>query len=156
MEFDITNSMRASPMPSAGNLHRLDAACGSARFNITFVRVSGMWDRSVCRLYKVRPPLVDCAFIPSAQHTVTIAPGRNNCVAFPTPTMSGTPSSLLTIAACDVRPPWSVTMAEARFISGTQSGSVVVATRTAPSTKRLASRLQRARQGKQGRRCRLV
>ena len=34
------------------------------------------------------------------------------------------------MAACDVRPPWSVTIAAARFMIGTQSGSVVAATST--------------------------
>ena len=57
-------------------------------------------------------------------------------MAFPVPTIAGTPSSRLTMAACEVRPPWSVTIAAARFMIGTQSGSVVVVTRIAPSTKR--------------------
>ena len=50
------------------------------------------------------------------------------------PTMAGSPSSRLTMAACDVRPPWSVTMAAARFMIGTQSGSVVSVTKIEPST----------------------
>jgi hypothetical protein len=54
-------------------------------------------------------------------------------VALPVPTMAGSPSSRLTMAACEVRPPWSVMMAVARFMIGTQSGSVVVVTRIEPS-----------------------
>lgn len=38
------------------------------------------------------------------------------------------------MAAWLVRPPWSVTMAAARFMIGTQSGSVVEVTRIDPST----------------------
>ncbi len=55
------------------------------------------------------------------------------------PTIAGTPSSRLTMAAWLVRPPWSVTMAEARFMIGTQSGSVFEVTSTAPSTNRSIS-----------------
>jgi hypothetical protein len=62
------------------------------------------------------------------------------CVALPVPTMAGRPSSRLTMAAWLVRPPWSVTMAAARFMIGTQSGSVLPVTRIAPSTKRSMSR----------------
>ena len=60
--------------------------------------------------------------------------------------MAGTPSSRLTMAAWDVRPPWSVTIALARFMIGTQSGSVVPVTRIAPSTKRSMSRTFSIRQ----------
>ena len=60
-------------------------------------------------------------------------------MALPVPTTAGRPSSRLTMAACEVRPPWSVTMAAARFMIGTQSGSVVCVTSTAPSTKRSMS-----------------
>jgi hypothetical protein len=55
-------------------------------------------------------------------------------VALPVPTMAGNPSSRLTIAACDVRPPWSVTIAAARFMIGSQSGSVISVTRISPSS----------------------
>ena len=33
----------------------------------------------------------------------------STCVALPVPTIAGRPSSRLTMAACEVRPPWSVT-----------------------------------------------
>ena len=51
----------------------------------------------------------------------------------PVPTIAGRPSSRLTIAACEVRPPWSVMIAAARFMIGIQSGSVVAVTRIEPS-----------------------
>ena len=56
-------------------------------------------------------------------------------MALPVPTTAGTPSSRLTIAAWLVGPPWSVTMPAARFMIGTQSGSVISVTRMAPSRK---------------------
>ncbi len=43
------------------------------------------------------------------------------------------------MAACEVRPPWSVTMAAARFMIGSQSGSVIPVTSTAPAGKRSSS-----------------
>jgi hypothetical protein len=66
---------------------------------------------------------------------VTIRPSWRRRVARPVPTMAGRPSSRLTIAACEVRPPWSVTIAAARFMIGTQSGSVMAVTSTAFSRK---------------------
>ncbi len=54
-------------------------------------------------------------------------------MALPVPTTAGTPSSRLTIAAWLVGPPWSVTIPAARFMMGTQSGSVISVTRMAPS-----------------------
>ena len=53
-------------------------------------------------------------------------------MACPVPTTQGMPSSRLTIAACAVLPPRSVTIAAARFIAGTKSGVVISATRTSP------------------------
>ena len=48
------------------------------------------------------------------------------------------------MAAWLVRPPLSVTTADARFITGTQSGSVCFATSTAPSSNRSASAMLRS------------
>ena len=48
------------------------------------------------------------------------------------PTTAGIPSSRAMIAAWQVRPPRSVTMALARFMIGSQSGSVMSATSTSP------------------------
>ena len=48
------------------------------------------------------------------------------------PTTAGMPSSRAMIAAWQVRPPRLVTMAAARFMIGSQSGSVMSATSTSP------------------------
>ena len=53
----------------------------------------------------------------------------------PVPTTQGTPSSRETIAAWQVMPPESVTIAAARRISGTQSGAVMCATSTSPPSR---------------------
>ena len=69
---------------------------------------------------------------PSAHDTVTASPRFSNWVALPQPTTAGIPSSRATIAAWQVRPPRLVTMAEARFITGSQFGSVMSVTSTSP------------------------
>jgi hypothetical protein len=46
-------------------------------------------------------------------------------VALPQPTIAGIPNSRAMMAAWQVRPPWSVTMAAACFMIGSQSGSVL-------------------------------
>jgi hypothetical protein len=66
------------------------------------------------------------------QLTVTSSPSVSVSVASPQPTMAGMPSSRAMIAAWQVRPPRLVTMAEARFITGSQFGSVMSATSTSP------------------------
>jgi hypothetical protein len=53
-------------------------------------------------------------------------------VAVPQPTTAGMPSSRAMIAAWQVRPPRLVTIAAARFMTGSQSGSVMSATSTSP------------------------
>ena len=62
-------------------------------------------------------------------------------VALSAPTMAGMPSSRATMAAWQVRPPRSVTMAAAFFITGSQSGLVVSATSTSPGWKAARSRV---------------
>ena len=69
---------------------------------------------------------------PSAQDTVTSVPSGIRSSALPVPTTAGTPSSRAMIAAWQVRPPRLVTMAAARFITGSQSGSVMSAISTSP------------------------
>ena len=64
---------------------------------------------------------------------------RHLSVALPVPTTAGTPSSLLTMAAWLVGPPWSVTIPAARCMMGTQSGSVISVTRMEPSRNRSMS-----------------
>ncbi|MOA18402.1 hypothetical protein D3C78_1579660 [compost metagenome] len=53
-------------------------------------------------------------------------------MALPQPTTAGMPSSRAMIAAWQVRPPRLVTMALARFMIGSQSGSVMSETSTSP------------------------
>ena len=61
-------------------------------------------------------------------------PSWSTDVARRVPTMHGTPSSRLTIAAWQVMPPLSVTSAPARRMTGTQSGLVIGATRISPGS----------------------
>jgi hypothetical protein len=69
---------------------------------------------------------------PSAQLTVTSVPSFRRSVASPQPTTAGMPSSRAMMAAWQVRPPRLVTMALARFITGSQLGSVMSVTSTSP------------------------
>ncbi len=56
---------------------------------------------------------------PVAPFTVITSPVFKTFVAFSVPTIAGIPISRETIAACDVLPPRSVTIALAFFIAGT-------------------------------------
>ena len=67
--------------------------------------------------------------VPARASTVTIIPSCSSDVAGRAPTMHGMPSSRDTIAACEVMPPASVTIAAARRMIGTQSGEVMVVTK---------------------------
>ncbi len=69
---------------------------------------------------------------PSEQATVTRVPSVRRSVALPQPTTAGMPSSRAMMAAWQVRPPRLVTMALARFITGSQLGSVMSVTSTSP------------------------
>ena len=80
---------------------------------------------------------------PSAHETVTGWPSLIFFVASPQPTTAGMPSSRAMIAAWHVRPPRLVTIADARFITGSQSGSVMSATSTSPVSTRAISRMSR-------------
>ena len=68
-----------------------------------------------------------------------MSPVRSTLVASPVPTTAGMPSSRATIAAWQARPPRSVTTAAAVFITGSQSGVVVSATRTSPGRNAASS-----------------
>ena len=76
---------------------------------------------------------------PSAQETVTSLSFAMRDVASPQPTTAGMPSSRAMIAAWHVRPPRFVTIAAARFMIGSQSGSVMSVTRTSPGFTRFIS-----------------
>ena len=80
---------------------------------------------------------------PSAHDTVTSVPSGIVSSALPVPTTAGTPSSRAMIAAWQVRPPRLVTIAAARFITGSQSGSVMSATSTSPGWTRFMSLIER-------------
>ena len=79
-----------------------------------------------------REHLVDVPNLPLTARDRDGSPVWMTSVAFCAPTTAGIPSSRATIAACEVRPPRSVTMAEATFMIGSQSGSVISVTSTSP------------------------
>ena len=60
-------------------------------------------------------------------------PGRIGAVARPVPTTAGRPYSRHTIAACDITPPMSVTVALILEKIGAHAGEVIVQTRISPS-----------------------
>ena len=72
-----------------------------------------------------RRPTAPSVTVPWAPSTVTSSPSRSTVVALRAPTTAGTPSSRETMAAWQVMPPPSVTMAAARRMVGTQSGLVM-------------------------------
>ncbi|OQC05573.1 MAG: hypothetical protein BWX79_02264 [Alphaproteobacteria bacterium ADurb.Bin100] len=85
---------------------------------------------------------------PSAQLTVTSVSSFNSSVALPQPTTAGMPSSREMMAAWQVRPPRLVTMALARFMTGSQLGSVMSVTSTSPGcTLSISDRLCTRRTG---------
>ena len=81
------------------------------------------------RVLRARPATT----VPALPSTVTTVPVASIRVASCAPTMHGRPSSRATIAACDVMPPASVTIAAARRMIGTQSGDVMCVTRISPA-----------------------
>ena len=79
---------------------------------------------------------------------MTSAPSLSSSVASPQPTTAGMPSSRAMIAAWQVRPPRLVTIAEARFITGSQFGSVMSVTSTSPGcTESISAVLRTMRTG---------
>jgi len=70
---------------------------------------------------------------PFSPSTVTVWPFFSTCVPVLVPTTAGVPSSLLTIAAWQVMPPSSVTMAATFRMAGTISGLVIWVTMMSPS-----------------------
>ena len=131
--FEQMNSTRASPTPSFGRAAKLKARSGLATFIMIFMPTSGMFPSSTRFTRNGTGPAYTKPVSPSAQDTVTVCPLLSSRVAFPLPTTAGMPSSRAMIAAWQVRPPRLVTMALARFMTGSQSGSVMSATSTSPS-----------------------
>ena len=108
------------PVRPAQPLATAPARFGSARFTSTCVLV---FRAARCGLAPVRLALftVTTPSItrPQVPSTVTSWPFCSVFDAPSAPTTQGMPSSRLTMAAWEVRPPASVTMAAARFIAGT-------------------------------------
>ncbi len=129
----MMNSSRARPTPALGSCAKENACSGVPTFIMILVGMSGIDDSSVSSTVKSRMPSYTRPVSPSAQETVTSRPSVSSRVPLPVPTTAGMPSSRAMIAAWQVRPPRLVTMAEARFMIGSQSGSVMSATSTSPS-----------------------
>ena len=111
-------------------LENAKACDGLPTFIIIFTGNSGNLPVFVIVCSKRNKPSYTYPVSPSAQETVTLEPSRISAVALPQPTTAGIPISRATIAAWQVRPPRLVTIAEARFIIGSQSGSVMSVTST--------------------------
>jgi len=131
----MMNSSLASPIPSFGIMEKPKASSGFPRFIIILVFGRFMSFRLRVSLWKGRIPSYTSPSSPSAQLTVISLPVSSTSVALPAPTTAGIPSSRLTIAAWQVLPPLFVTIAAAVFITGSQSGVVVSATRISPGLK---------------------
>lgn len=115
---------------------------------------SGMESRRVTSSSNGRMPRYTNPVSPSAHETVTSSPSWMVVVASPVPTTAGMPSSRAMIAAWQVRPPRFVTIALARFMIGSQSGSVMSATSTSPGWNcAIWSRLRSTRAGPAPIRC---
>ena len=119
MAFETTNSIRAEAdaggrqLPPAGRRLRVGEVQHDAG-----LRLRHMADVEVLDL-EFGLALVDEAGVAlPLQEIVTSCSEWRRWVASPQPTMAGTPSSRETMAACEVRPPWSVTMALAFFMIG--------------------------------------
>ena len=128
----MMNSIRASPTPSLGRNDVLKARSGLPRLSMICVRGRTISPTSVRSTWKPTAPSYTRPVSPSAQDTVTTAPSGTQVVASPVPTTAGMPSSRAMIEAWQVRPPRLVTIAAAVFMTGSQSGVVVSATRTSP------------------------
>ena len=142
------NSVRASPTPALGSAASENARLGSPTISITRVRVSAIG----CRVDTLRDERkragIDMSVRALGAADGDLVAGPQVAVACPVPTMQGRPNSRETMAACAVRPPLSVTIAATRRMTGSQSGSVMSATRTSPGCtvdRAAASRTTRTR-----------
>ena len=130
----ITNSRRARPTPLFGSFENANAWSGVPTLSMIFVGLSGISSSRVMTSSKREDALVDEAVVALGAgdgHLAAVLAAR--CVASPVPTTAGMPSSRAMIAAWQVRPPRLVTIAEASFMIGSQSGSVMSATSTSPA-----------------------
>src|SRR3989338_4798547 len=126
----MMNSSLARPTPEFGMKENSKADSGSP----TFIMILVLGVRKSLRLTEVTEYLIFPSYTfptsPSAQETVTTSPVLIFRVAGRQPPTAGMPISRDTIAAWDVRPPELVTIDDAIFMIGSQSGSVISVTKT--------------------------
>ena len=135
MEVEMMNSSRASPTPSFGRATRAERLLRIADVHHD-LRPRAREARSgpAARRRKSSTPVVDEArFALGARDGDVLAVVQHARSPRSVPTTAGRPSSRLTMAAWQVRPPRLVTIAAAIFIVGSQSGSVLSVTSTSPS-----------------------
>ena len=130
----MMNSSRASPTPSFGKRRNSNASSGLPTFIMSLAGTGGILSSATSTTSTSSLPSYTWPVSPSVHDTVTSAPSGRVRVASPHPTTAGMPSSRAMIAAWHVRPPRLVTIAAARFITGSQSGSVMSATSTSPDS----------------------
>ncbi len=143
MERLMMNSSRASPTPRLGRPAKSKARSGLATFSISATDSAGIDSTGMDCSSNSSAPRYTLPASPSAQDTVTSSPSMMVFVASPQPTTAGMPSSRAMMAAWQVRPPRLVTIAAERFITGSQSGSVMSATSTSPGCTRAISATER-------------
>ena len=145
------SSARSRPTPSTGSAAARSTCEGSERLTSSLVAVTGGAGGAAAGAAPpargASPAAMPATTVPLAPSTVTGSPSRSTVVAVPEPTTAGMPSSRATIAAWQVMPPESVTIAAARRIIGTQSGAVMRATSTSPSARSAAVREETMRTG---------
>ena len=112
-----------------------NACSGLPTFIMILTGISGMRvELDLARRSNSSRPVVDVAGVALGAGDGDLVRRRASArVASPQPTTAGMPSSRAMIAAWQVRPPRLVTIAAARFMTGSQSGSVMSATSTSPA-----------------------
>ena len=129
----MMNSSRARPTPSLGRSDSRKASSGLPTFIMIWVLGRRSCRRSSAATSNSSRPVVDEARFPlGAGDGDLLAVAQHARCRVSVPTTAGTPSSRLTMAAWQVRPPRLVTMAAAFFMVGSQSGSVLSVTSTSP------------------------
>src|SRR5690606_39719112 len=100
--------------------------------SIAFVAVFFIVEISTRDSVNDTAPLYTNPVFPSQHETVISSPSDIFAAISPHPTMAGTPNSLATIEAWLVLPPLPVTIADAFFKTGSQSGLVRAVTSISP------------------------
>jgi hypothetical protein len=128
-----------------GHLAKSKASCGLPTFIMILIGQYGISPRTHLGDLGLQQAVVDVAGVAfGAGHGDQRALVQRS-VASPQPTTAGMPSSRAMMAAWQVRPPRLVTMALARFITGSQLGSVMSVTSTSPGCTRSISAVLRTR-----------